>query len=35
MFFLNGNRPVTTSRVVSVHLDQAEAVQPNSSPTIH
>jgi hypothetical protein len=26
-FFLNGNRPVTTSRVVSVHVDQPAAVQ--------
>ena len=34
MFFLNGDRPVTTSRVVSVHVDQTKAV-PNSSPRIH
>jgi hypothetical protein len=25
MFFLNGNRPLTTSRVVSVHVDQPKA----------
>ena len=30
-FFLDGNRPVTTSRVVSVHVDQPEPVQPDSS----
>ena len=34
MFFLN-DRPVTTSRVVSVHVDQPKAVQPKSSPSIH
>lgn len=30
-FFLDGNRPVTTSRVVSFHVDQPAPVQPNSS----
>ena len=34
MFFLN-DRPVTTSRVVSVHVDQPRAVQSKSSPSIH
>jgi len=34
MFFLNGNRPLTTSRVVSVHVDQPKAVQSFSS-SIH
>ncbi|MGA2717249.1 MAG: hypothetical protein ABSG41_29575 [Bryobacteraceae bacterium] len=34
MFFLNGNRPLTTSRVVSVHVDQPKAVQSSSS-SIH
>src|SRR2546426_9882174 len=34
MFFLNGNRPVTTSRVVSVHVNRSKA-QPQSSPSIH
>jgi hypothetical protein len=31
MFFLNGDRPLTTSRVVSVHVDQPGAVQSLSS----
>jgi hypothetical protein len=35
MFFLDDHRPVTTSRIVSVHVDQPKAVQPMSSPTIH
>ena len=36
MFFLNGNRPLTTSRVVSVHVDQPKTVAPSSSsPSIH
>lgn len=36
MFFLNGTRPVTTSRVVSIRVDQpAAAVEPKSSPGIH
>lgn len=35
MFYLNGERPVTTSRVVSVHLDQPKATPPTSSPSIH
>jgi hypothetical protein len=35
MFFLNGNRPLTTSRVLSVHVDQPKTVQPGSSSSIH
>jgi hypothetical protein len=35
MFLLNERRPVTTSRVLHVHVDQAKAVQANSSPSIH
>ena len=35
MFFLKGSHPVTTSRVVSVHLDQPDTVPPASSPSIH
>jgi hypothetical protein len=35
MVFLNGNRPVTTSRVVSVHLDRPKAMEPESTPSIH
>src|SRR5579863_6099599 len=34
MFFLNGTRPVTTSRVVGIHVDQPAAIQPQSS-SIH
>jgi hypothetical protein len=35
MFFLNDDRPVTTSRVVSVHVDQPKVVQLKSSQSIH
>jgi hypothetical protein len=35
VFFLNDHRPVTTSRVVSVHVDQPKAIHPKSSPSIH
>ena len=35
MFLLNEHRPVTTSRVLRVHVDQPKVVQPNSSPSIH
>jgi hypothetical protein len=35
MFLLNERRPVTTSRVLHVHVDQPKVVQPNSSPSIH
>lgn len=34
-FLLNERRPVTTSRVLHVHVDQPEVVQPKSSPSIH
>ena len=30
MFFLTDHRPITTSRVVSVRVDQPKAVQPKS-----
>jgi hypothetical protein len=32
---LNERRPVTTSRVLHVHLDRSQAAQPKSSPSIH
>jgi len=35
MFFLNGDRPVKTSRIISVHVAQPKAVQPKSSPSVH
>ena len=35
MFLLDEHRPVTTSRVLSVHVDQPKVVQPKSSPSIH
>lgn len=35
MMFLVGERPVTTSRVVSVHMDQAAQAAPQSSPSVH
>jgi hypothetical protein len=35
MFLLNDRRPVTTSRVLHVHVDQAKVAQPKSSPSIH
>jgi hypothetical protein len=35
MFLLNDHRPVTTSRVLHVHVDQPRAVPPKSSPSIH
>jgi len=35
VFFLNDHRPVTTSRVISVHVAQPQAVQPKSSPSVH
>ena len=35
MFFLNGDRPVKTSRIISVHVDQPKTVQPKSSPSVH
>jgi hypothetical protein len=35
IFFLKGQGPVTTSRIVSVHVNQPKSVQPKSSPSIH
>jgi hypothetical protein len=35
VFLLNEHRPVTTSRVLHVHVDQPKVVQPKSSPSIH
>jgi hypothetical protein len=35
MFLVNESRPVTTSRVLHVHLDQPKVAQPKSSPSIH
>jgi hypothetical protein len=35
MFFLNGDRPVKTSRIISVKVAQPNAVQPKSSPSVH
>ena len=35
IFLLNDDRPVTTTRVLRIHLDRPEVVQPASSPSIH
>jgi len=35
MVFLNDRRPVTTSRVLHVRVDQPKVAQPTSSPSIH
>jgi hypothetical protein len=35
MFLLNERGPVTTSRVLHVHVDQPKVAQPKSSPSIH
>jgi hypothetical protein len=35
MFLLNEHRPVTTSRVLRVHVDQPKVVQPKSTPSVH
>jgi len=35
MFFLNGDRPVRTSKIISVKVDQPNAVQATSSPSVH
>jgi hypothetical protein len=35
IFVLDNRRPVTTSRVLTVHMDQTNAVQPESSFSIH
>jgi len=34
-FLLNDHRPITTTRVISVHVDPPKAVPLKSSPTIH
>jgi hypothetical protein len=34
-FFLNESLPITTSRVLHVHVNQPKAAQPVSSPSIH
>jgi hypothetical protein len=35
MVFLNDRRPVTTSRVLHVRVDQPKVARPTSSPSIH
>jgi hypothetical protein len=35
MFVLNQRRPVTTSRVLHVRVDQARFARPKSSPSVH
>jgi hypothetical protein len=35
MFLLNKEQPITTSRVLHVHVDQPKVAQPKSSPSIH
>lgn len=35
IFILNNHRPVTTSRVLTVHVDQTILVRPESSASIH
>jgi hypothetical protein len=35
MFLLDEHHPVTTSRVLSVHVDQPKVAQPTSSTSIH
>ncbi len=35
MFVLNERRPVTTSRVLHVRVDQARFARPKSSPSVH
>jgi hypothetical protein len=34
-FLLNDNRPVTTTRVLRIHVDRPGVIQPASSPSIH
>jgi hypothetical protein len=34
-FFLNESLPITTSRVLHVHVNQPKAARPVSSPSIH
>ena len=35
MFLLDDRRPITTSTVLSVHVDQPAASKSQSSPTVH
>ena len=35
IFLLNDDRPVTTTRVLRIHLDRTGVVQSASSPSIH
>jgi hypothetical protein len=35
ILLLNERRPVTTSRVLHVHVDQPSVAQPKSSPSVH
>jgi hypothetical protein len=35
MFLLNEVRPVTTSSVLHVHVDQPKVAKPKSSPSVH
>ncbi len=35
IFLLDEHHPVTTSRVLHVHVDQPKAGQPKSSPSVH
>lgn len=35
VFRLDDHHPVTTSRVLSIHVDQPKLTQPKSSPSIH
>ena len=35
MFIVNGNRPVTTSRVVKIRVERAHAAEPASAASIH
>lgn len=35
VFLVGDNLPVTTSKVLSIHVDQPKPVQPISSPSVH
>ena len=35
MFFLDGDHPVRTSKIISVKVAKPNAVQPTSSPSVH
>jgi hypothetical protein len=35
MFLLDDDRPVTTSRILSIHVDQPKPIQQESSPSVH